>query len=541
MQETSFVGNLNKDFDIIPEDNVFHSIWNEYERVLIQSLITAFALDFLVKDQHGGDVDTVNNVRKIGSDPLMKYKNATNEDNYNARGDYDSIAYHTHEGFMQTKRNARNAFDKDGTKVADAYVDGNVLIPRNNKTIPRKNQGQLDHVLSAHEIHNDRGRVLAGLDGVDLANDPSNLRFTNADLNLNKRDMTVEEYIKWCEDNLEKVNQGGKKGEPLSDEVKAKLREEYKRAKKEYDAKIAKKYYTSPQFIKDTATVAAKRGAEMGIRQALGYVFMEIWFCAKEELQAIPAGRDLDDIISAIGVGIKRGLESARRKYKEIIAKIEEGFVAGALSSLTTTLCNFFFTTAKNIVRYIRQAYASVVQAGKVLFFNPDGLLLGDRIKSTAVILSTGASVIAGTAVGDLIAKTPIGMLPEVGQIVITFCSSLVSGLLSCSLLIFMDRSKYINSVVNKLNEMGSRVNSYREMADALETISAELAGFDIKQFRKDVSTFEAFADDVTRISDYEKLNQLLGELLSNLKVEIPWDGDFDSFMQNKNNRLRFS
>ncbi len=78
----------------------------------------------------------------------------------------------------------------------------------------------------------------------------------------------------------------------------------------------------------------------------------------------------MDEIISAIGVGIKRGVESARRKYKEIIAKIEEGFVAGALSSLTTTLCNIFFTTAKNVVRYIQQAYASVVQAGNILFFN---------------------------------------------------------------------------------------------------------------------------------------------------------------------------
>ena len=31
---------------------------------------------------------------------------------------------------------------------------------------------------SAHEIHEDPGRVLAGLDGRDLANSPDNLKFT---------------------------------------------------------------------------------------------------------------------------------------------------------------------------------------------------------------------------------------------------------------------------------------------------------------------------------------------------------------------------
>ena len=54
-----------------PEENVFFSIWNEYERVIIKSLITSFGLDFLVKDQHGGDVDTIHNVRQVGKDSEM--------------------------------------------------------------------------------------------------------------------------------------------------------------------------------------------------------------------------------------------------------------------------------------------------------------------------------------------------------------------------------------------------------------------------------------------------------------------------------------
>ena len=52
---STFVAELNSDFSPDPEENVFSSIWNEYERVIIKSLITSFGLDFIVHDQHGGD------------------------------------------------------------------------------------------------------------------------------------------------------------------------------------------------------------------------------------------------------------------------------------------------------------------------------------------------------------------------------------------------------------------------------------------------------------------------------------------------------
>ena len=70
--------NSNKNFvsgvattAILDERNAYSSIFQQYEKVIIDSLITSFGLDFLIKDQHGGDVDTIHNVRKIGQDELM--------------------------------------------------------------------------------------------------------------------------------------------------------------------------------------------------------------------------------------------------------------------------------------------------------------------------------------------------------------------------------------------------------------------------------------------------------------------------------------
>lgn len=540
MDGIAFVGNLKNGGGMNSNENVFETIMGEYERVVLQSLVTSFGLDFLVHDQHGGDVDTILNVRKIGKDPLMKYKNAQNEADYENRGEYNDAAYHSDSRFSSVKRRARNDFDQNGTMQEDAYVAGNTVIPRNNKTIPRGKQGQLDHVLPAERIHNDRGRVLAELDGIELANSPSNLRFTNAALNLNKSNMTVDEYLKWCEDNPDKVNWNGNKGEPLPETVKRKLRREYNRAKKEYDAKLARAYYTSPKFAKDTALAAGKRGSEMAIRQALGFVFVEVCICTIDEIRAISSGVGLDNILYAVGNGIKKGFESAKKKYKKLIAKIEEGFTSGVLASLTTTLCNIFFTTAKNVVKFIRQIYPPVIQAGKVIFFNPDNLMIGDRIKMATVILATGASVLIGISVGELISKTPLGIAPVIGDFVTTFCSSLVSGLMSCTLLVFLDRSKFINKLVDKLNSIPSEANNYGEIADEMELLAAKLLKLDIGSFREETTKYANVAAEIDKCEDEAELKRILISTYKAFGIKIPWEGDFDSFMGNNNNRLVF-
>ena len=64
--ESIFLNELNDCPNMDQDEDVFKGIWNQYEGVIVRSIITSFGLDFLVGDQHGGDVDTIHNVRKIG-------------------------------------------------------------------------------------------------------------------------------------------------------------------------------------------------------------------------------------------------------------------------------------------------------------------------------------------------------------------------------------------------------------------------------------------------------------------------------------------
>lgn len=543
---STFIVELNKGFSPEPEENVFSSIWNEYERVIMQSLITSFGLDFLAHDQHGGDVDTIHNVRQIGKDPNMKYKNAQNQADYANRGEYNSYEYHQDSRYIAINR-----------KVSESKKNGTLKDSYTGQDVARNANIDLDHAISAKEIHDDPGRVLAGLNGTDLANCDDNLKPTDRSINRSMQDKDMEAYLqKWESERPQRQSRINelKSKDSLSDKERKelaklekleqidpdKMRAENKKARDAYEAKLAKAYYTSPKFLKDTAVAAGSRGMEMGMRQAMGFVFIEIWMSSKEEIQTLPAGKDLKDMFEAVARGVKKGVENAKVKYKEILSKFGEGFLSGALSSLTTTICNIFFTTAKSLVKCIRQIYASVVEAGKILLFNPENLMFGDRIKAATVILATGASVLVGTAVGELIGKTPIGAIPGVGTFVTSFCSALVSGLLSCTLLIFLDRSKFMNKAISALNRIPSEVNNYKEIADALERLAAKLENLDIAKFRAETERYRDIAIKIGAAESEEELNDLLHSAYKVFDIKIPWEGDFDTFMGNKSNRLVF-
>lgn len=542
----SFVAELNSGFSSEPDENVFVSIWNEYERVIMQSLITSFGLDFFAHDQHGGDVDTIHNVRQIGRDSNMVYKNAQNKADYASRGEYNTYQYHQDPRYIAINK-----------KVSDSKKNGTLKDAYTGRTVAQNANIDLDHVISAKEIHDDSGRVLSGLNGTDLANCDDNLKPTDRSINRSMQDKDMEDYLqKWEADRPQrqaKINELKLKG-ALSDKERKelsklekleqidpdKMRTENKKTRAAYEAKLAKAYYTSSKFLRDTAVVAGKRGAEMGMRQALGGVFVEIWMSSKEEIQALPPGKDLKDMFEAVAEGVKNGVENAKVKYREVLAKFGEGFLSGTLASLTTTICNIFFTTAKNLVKCIRQIYASVVEAGKILLFNPDDLMFGDRIKTATVILATGASVLIGTAIGELIQKTPIAAIPGVGPVITAFCSSLVSGLISCTLLVFLDRSKFMNRVISALNRIPSEVNNYKEIADALEILAAKLEKLDIAKFRAETEKYRNIAIKIGTAGSEQELNDLLHSAYRVFDIKIPWEDDFDIFMENKSNHLVF-
>lgn len=501
------------------EDNIMDSIFKQYERVLIESLITSFGLDFIIKDRYGGDVDTLNNVGKIGKEEQMTYKNIDNLNDYNNRGDYKSKDYHSNKTYIE--KNREISYKKREGSLVDEYT---------LKIIPKNGKSDLDHVISAKEIHDDSKRVLSGLSGIDLANSNENLKVTNPHTNRTKKADSMEQFL-------------NKYGNEYSEVQKSNMREKDINARKSYETKLEKAYYSSSKFKNDVVAAAKDVGIKMGFKQVLGFVFAEVWFSVKEEFNNLRDPFNFTELFVTINNGISNGFEKAKEKYKELLDKFQDGVVAGAFSSLTTTLCNIFVTTSQNTVKIIRQTYASLVQAAKILFLNPENLPFGKRMCAVVKILATGASIVVGTIVSDAIGKTTIGTMSTIGDVIKNFCGTLVTGIMSCSLLYFFDRSdimKKLISTLDKIHTLSTDVNYFYKQAEYFERYAANLMKIDLKKFQEETKMYYSFALNIETVKDEKELNYMLKNILSTIGVQIPWQDNFDSFMSNKNTILVF-
>ena len=497
---------LSKNYVPDESENVLKDLFDQYEYVIIHSIITSFGLDFLINDQYGGDVDTIHNVRKIGKDPFMTYKNKQNELSYNSIEGYVSSDYHKDSRYQKINKEISQQ-KKDG-KLMDSYTGAK--IARNGKT-------DLDHVISAKEIHYDRGRVLSGLNGVDLANNDCNLKATDPHLNRTKKALPMDEYLdKYCDE--------------YNSEQKLNMQQIDAKARKNYNSRLAHAYYTGSNFISDMTAAAGKVGVQMGLRQLFGVVFTEIWFSVKAEFTRldVSVGLDMDvaKFFEAVGSGIKKGFESAKKKYKHLLSEFKTGTIAGSLASLTTTLCNIFFTTAQNTIKIIRQSWASIVEAAKILIINPQSYPFGERMRAAAKVIATGASIIVGGLVREAVSKTPVAAIPEIGDIVQNFCGILCTGIMSCTLLHYIDKSKLINDIVSKLNlihTIEDDINYYKQQAVLFEKYAAELMNIDICTFRRESEAFNRIAKSISAATTPEELNVVLKKSAHSLGFTVSW------------------
>lgn len=550
-----FVSTVTKDYVPSPNDNVMDSLFKQYERVIVESIITSFGLDMFIKDKYGGDVDTIHNVRLIGEDPKMEYKSEANRQ-----------AYQHHEETDKYNKRIKSQYDSDpnfkkvNAKVSQERKDGTLKDAYTGKTVQRNADMELDHVISTKEIHEDRGRILSGIDGRDLANSEENLKATDHSINESMKDKSIDEYIEWLDRTAEKRNsriKELKEKDKLSDKEKAelhklekqnevdaeKMKEADRQARKAYEAKLAKAYYTSPQFWSDTAKAAGKKAAAMGARQAVGFIFTEVWFSVRTEFEQVSQPFSLSKALKSIAEGVKKGFERAKAKYKDLIQKYCDGALAGALSSLTTTLCNIFFKTAENVGRIIRQSYASLVQAAKVLFINPENLPFGERMRATAKILATGASVVVGTLVSEALSDCGIGKIPVLGEVISAFCGSMVAGIMTCTLLYFLDRSEFSNKLVSVLNSLPSAskdVAYFTRQAELFEIYAAQLMQIDLQKFEDETAAYQNLVENISPAMTEEELNKELRKTIKAIGIPLPWQGDFNAFMSDKTKRLVF-
>jgi hypothetical protein len=401
------------------------SFFNEQRDVLLHTVVDRFALGGIMAkgDKDGGNVDTVHNARE------GVYATKMEQERYANNPEYDSHEYHGDSRYIEKNRQGSEA-KKNGV-LKDEYAGNNMA---------RNDQQNLDHIKAAKVIHDDAGRVLAELDGVDLANSNDNFAFTDESINKSKKAMSADAFADKLDSTrpgrTARINELSQKSELTDQERKElnklqklesvdtnELRKRGREAEGKYENKVNKAYYTSGKFVKNTALTSANEGTKMGFRQMVASFIREVINAVFDEI------RDCCTRVKKLGEKWYHGLaERLKRigmkiaaKWKQILEAGKDGFVSGFCSNIVTVIINVFVTTAKNIVRLIREGFFSLVKAIKMLLKPPPEMTKRQVFHEAGKIIITGTIITFGILAEETIDKFPpmaiIKRIPIVGEL----------------------------------------------------------------------------------------------------------------------------
>jgi len=84
------------------------------------------------------------------------------------------------------------------------------------------------------------------------------------------------------------------------------------------------------------------------------------------------------------------------------------------------------------------------------------------------------------------------------------------------------------------------RIESMKRVNEALTVYLAELEKIDIDLFKRETSEYARFAKMISEARTEEDMNRVLISVFEYHDIPLPWKGDFNSFMSDKNNHLVF-
>ena len=348
----------------LPKEQM-NALFEQCSQNAIDAVVGHFGLAAVVlNSKDGGNVNTTHNVRK------GIYASEAEKQRYENRGEYDSKHYHADKNYIAINKE-QGELKQQGQGVD--YMTG--------KKIKANDNTDLDHKVAAKTIHDDRARVLAEVDGADLANTWDNLSLTDSTLNRSKKAMTADEFIAHKKRSLAELDKISKTRD-LSDKEKMrkerlesiddnKLREDYAKSKENIDKKVDRAYYTSAKPYKEALITGAQDAGKMAIYTAIGEILKEFIIGMSDELKTLFkefGNESLGDIFKRFAERLKQIWANLRARWKDIIAGSFEAGIVAFFGNLVVFVINIFFTTLKRIVRIIRAGFTSLYQAVKKLF-----------------------------------------------------------------------------------------------------------------------------------------------------------------------------
>lgn len=441
----------------------FEQLLSDSRREVLQAVAVPFGLGrvLAVYDKVGGNVDTIHNARQ------KVYATDEARQEYAKKSKYNPDDYHGDKRYID--KNALDTKAQSEGRLEDAYT-GKIF---RHKNLDSRN---LDHTIAAKEIDEDAGRVLAGLDGVDLANAPTNLNPTMERFNKSKGQRAAVDVVAQLQHEspkrrariaeleskpeLTKSERGElelhQQKQAIADNPERLLAKD-KAAREEYEGKLRDSYYKGNKFRDDVIGTSLKEGGKMAFQQAFGLMLVEFFSATFDELKDFYRnGAIHDKIWPELRSRMERVASRVGKQWKSALAAGGAGFVAGVLSNLVTVFLNTLKTTGKRAVRMFREGFMSLLRAIKMLAFPPQGMTLREGAHEALKVVSAGAVVIGGVALEEIIEKYILAIpgLGAMGSIISAVIVGAMTGLASTFVVYLIDRLDPLG--VNRSRELAS-------------------------------------------------------------------------------------
>jgi hypothetical protein len=232
--------------------------------------------------------------------------------------------------------------------------------------------------------------------------------------------------------------------------------------------------------------------------------------------------KTIPDICSIIDQLVKDGEvdpETLKKLGLDALSGGSEGFFKGALASSITLCCK-----AGKLGPFLQTADANVIAAITVLAFDTakNGVLvlagkmskeeMAESFKEESFVTTNN---IAFGTVGQMLIP-----IPGIGFII----GSVVGTVVGTTL--YHNGDKW--------------ANTYYDNACYFMSYYAKLAEIDLERFIEDTARYKYISSRLESVASEDEMNRALKEAYEVLQIKLPWQGDFDEFMGNKDNHLVF-
>jgi len=348
-----------------------------------------------------------------------------------------------------------------------------------------------EHIISVKENYNDKvmNYTTTLEERREFTNSDKNLVPVRLDVNKSLNDTSTEDIEKWKEKKSKKnLDVSNAEYYEVNDKLMDKTINEAKEAREDF-LKNKKKTRIAKEKVKVAASNALKSGAKAAVGQLLTITITETIDEFKNE-------NSTDDL----KVKVKNISERIKTRASELIKTFKDFSINSFISTFLDALLNSIFKIFKNILKFIKTAFYSIMKAFKVLLSSK--YTKEEKLAECRKILGATVATLIGLALEELIQTALITALPFTAPFA-GYVSPVLAGLIVGigSVLLMQGWEEYKDNI--ELTKLKKKEGLLEEKSEKLIPIKTQIS--DIEATESIKVTFSVFQNTLPLISLFKE------------------------------------